>query len=82
MSIIETVVTIPASLEANIFGQFDQHVKRIEKILNVTIISRVPGKQHRSLRVWQHWRRQATLSQSKTWIMHWHLPWKIKNPQS
>ena len=40
MSIIETVVTIPASLEANIFGQFDQHVKRIEKTLNVTIISR------------------------------------------
>ena len=40
MSIIETVVTIPASLEANVFGQFDQHVKRIEKALNVTIISR------------------------------------------
>lgn len=40
MSIIETTVTIPASLEANIFGQFDQHVKRIEKTLNVTIISR------------------------------------------
>ena len=40
MSIIETAVTIPANLEANIFGQFDQHVKRIEKTLNVTIISR------------------------------------------
>ena len=68
MSIIETVVTIPASLEANIFGQFDQHVKRIEKTLNVTIISR-----EGNIKV---------LSQSKTWIMHWHLPWKIKNPQS
>ena len=40
MSIIETAVTIPANLEANIFGQFDQHVKRIEKTLHVTIISR------------------------------------------
>lgn len=40
MSIIETAVTIPANLEANIFGQFDQHIKRIEKTLNVTIISR------------------------------------------
>ena len=40
MSIIETSVTIPANLEANIFGQFDQHVKRIEKTLHVTIISR------------------------------------------
>lgn len=70
MSIIETVVTIPASLEANIFGQFDQHVKRIEKTLNVTIISRegninVLGSEHssrkaaQSLRVWLHWRRQA-----------------------
>ena len=53
MSIIETVVTIPASLEANIFGQFDQHVKRIEKTLNVTIISRegnikVLGNEHSS----------------------------------
>ena len=53
MSIIETVVTIPASLEANIFGQFDQHVKRIEKTLNVTIISRegnikVLGSEHSS----------------------------------
>ena len=53
MSIIETVVTIPSSLEANIFGQFDQHVKRIEKTLNVTIISRegnikVLGSEHSS----------------------------------
>ena len=40
MSIIETSVTIPANLEANIFGQFDQHIKRIEKTLHVTIISR------------------------------------------
>ena len=40
MSIIETSVTIPANLEANIFGQFDQNVKRIEKTLHVTIISR------------------------------------------
>ena len=40
MSIIETVVTIPASLESNVFGQFDEHVKKIEKTLNVTIISR------------------------------------------
>ncbi len=40
MSIIETAVTIPASLESNIFGQFDEHVKKIERTMNVTIISR------------------------------------------
>lgn len=40
MSIIETVISVPASQEANIFGQFDQFAKKIEKVLNVTIISR------------------------------------------
>lgn len=40
MSIIETAITIPANLEANVFGQFDQYVKKIEKSLHVTIISR------------------------------------------
>lgn len=40
MSIVETAVTIPASLESNIFGQFDQHIKKIEKTLNVTVIAR------------------------------------------
>lgn len=40
MSIVETTVAIPADLERNVFGQFDQHVKKIEKTLNVTVISR------------------------------------------
>lgn len=40
MSIVETVVTIPANLESNVFGQFDEHVKKIEKTLNVTVLER------------------------------------------
>lgn len=40
MSIVETVVEIPSRLESNVFGQFDQHVKKIEKTLNVTVIVR------------------------------------------
>ena len=40
MSIIEAITEIPAEHEKNVFGQFDQHVKRIEKTLHVTIISR------------------------------------------
>ncbi len=40
MSIVETAITIPANLESNIFGQFDQHIKKIEKTLNVTVIVR------------------------------------------
>lgn len=40
MSIVEAVVEIPSQLESNVFGQFDQHVKKIEKTLNVTVIAR------------------------------------------
>lgn len=58
MSIVETVVNIPAHLEANIFGQFDQHVKKIEKTLNVTVISRegsikILGSEHASRKAGQ-----------------------------
>ncbi|MDO4344413.1 MAG: PhoH family protein [Eubacteriales bacterium] len=53
MSIVETVISIPAALEGNVFGQFDEHVKKIEKTLNVTIIARdgnirVLGSEHAS----------------------------------
>ena len=40
MSIIEVTTSIPAQHERNVFGQFDEHIKKIEKTLNVTIISR------------------------------------------
>ena len=39
-SIIELHVQIPADLEGNVFGQFDEHLKLIERTLNVTLISR------------------------------------------
>ncbi|MDO4632981.1 MAG: PhoH family protein [Eubacteriales bacterium] len=40
MSIVEKSVTIPSELESSVFGQFDQHVKKIEKTLNVTVLAR------------------------------------------
>ncbi|MBH1941455.1 PhoH family protein [Mobilitalea sibirica] len=40
MSIMETIIDIPAEHERNVFGQFDNFVKIIEKTLNVTIIAR------------------------------------------
>jgi phosphate starvation-inducible PhoH-like protein len=40
MSIIETIIDIPAEHETNIFGMFDTYMKIIEKTLNVTIITR------------------------------------------
>ena len=40
MSLMETIIDVPAEHEKNIFGQFDAHVKIIEKTLNVTVIAR------------------------------------------
>lgn len=40
MSIVETIASVPVEHEKNVFGQFDEHIKKIEKTLNVTLISR------------------------------------------
>ncbi|MGN0480136.1 MAG: PhoH family protein, partial [Lachnospiraceae bacterium] len=40
MSVIETIVDMPMQHERNVFGQFDEYVKKIEKALRVTIIAR------------------------------------------
>jgi phosphate starvation-inducible PhoH-like protein len=40
MSIVETIIDIPAEHEKNIFGGFDAYVKIIERAFNVTIIAR------------------------------------------
>lgn len=39
-SIIEAVVDIPAEHAGNVFGQFDENSKKIERTLNVTLIAR------------------------------------------
>ncbi|MBD8973602.1 MAG: phosphate starvation-inducible protein PhoH [Clostridiales bacterium] len=40
MSACEKSIMIPADCIANVFGQFDVHVKRIERTLNVTMVLR------------------------------------------
>lgn len=40
MSIIETIAEVPLEHERNVFGQFDEYIKKIEKSLKVTIVSR------------------------------------------
>lgn len=40
MGILEEIMEIPASHESNIFGQFDQYAKKIERSLHVTLIAR------------------------------------------
>ena len=40
MSTLERCIEIPSDCIANVFGQFDCHVKKIEKHMNVTMILR------------------------------------------
>ncbi len=40
MSIVETIIDIPAEHEKNVFGGFDAYAKIIERTFNVTIIAR------------------------------------------
>lgn len=40
MSIIESIMDIPAEYAVEIFGQFDRNIKKIEKTLHVSIITR------------------------------------------
>ena len=40
MSIIETIIDIPAEHERNVCGQFDSYLKKIERTLQVTMIAR------------------------------------------
>ena len=40
MSMIERIISVPAEHEKNVFGQLKKNKKKIEKTLNVTVISR------------------------------------------
>ena len=40
MALVEREVTIPEHLQGQVFGQFDRYLKKIERALNVTLISR------------------------------------------
>ncbi len=40
MSVIETIIDIPVDHERNVSGQFDEYLKKIERTLHVTMVSR------------------------------------------
>ena len=40
MGIVETLIDIPAEHERNVCGQFDAFLKKIERTLRVTMVSR------------------------------------------
>lgn len=39
MSLSELMIEIPGEYEANVFGQFDVYVKKLERTFHVTLIS-------------------------------------------
>ena len=49
MAIMETLIEIPAALEANVFGKLDEHLKKIERALNVTMVARAVSYTHLTL---------------------------------
>ena len=40
MSVIETIIDIPAEHEKNVCGQFDGYLTKLERTLHVTIVAR------------------------------------------
>lgn len=40
MSVIENIIDIPAEHQRNVFGQFDENIRKIEKTLHITVLSR------------------------------------------
>ena len=40
MTITEEIIDVPAEHIRNVFGEFDNHIKRIERTMNVTILAR------------------------------------------
>ena len=40
MSLIETAIDIPAEHIANVFGQFDIYMKKIERAFGITVVLR------------------------------------------
>ena len=40
MSVIETMLDIPAEHERTVCGQFDEYIKKIERTLHVTMVAR------------------------------------------
>ena len=70
--IIEQLIEIPAEHERNIFGQFDEHIKKIERTLQVTLISRDGVlKRVSSGNCWVFLSEEIPF-RVRMWIMHCH----------
>ena len=66
--IIEDRMDFPAEHQKNVYGQFDEHIKKLERSLNVTLISRDAG--HFGLSV----RRATYAVREAVWSSFWSFP--------
>ena len=93
MSLTELSLNIPTDHVANVFGQFDAYIKKIERTLNVTVVLRgesmkLLGEEHNLKKAEQVFLQLIELSKraisllSRMSIMHWHFRRRKKNPQS
>ena len=90
MSVIESIIDIPAEHEKKIYGNFDENIKKIERTLHVTIISRdsqikIIGGEVAAKRAKKVFEQLFKLSlrgneiQSKMLIMRYHYLLRITN---
>ncbi len=84
MSLTELSLNIPTDHVANVFGQFDAYIKKIERTLNVTVVLRgesmkLLGEEHNLKKAEQVFLQLIELSKeaisllSRMSIMHWHF---------
>ena len=82
MSMVERMIRIPAGHEQNIFGQFDQYLKKIEKTFHVTVINRegttrILGSEHQAAKAYDILTTLAELSERGNTITQQNVDYAI-----
>ena len=82
MSMVERVISIPAEQERNVFGQFDEYIRKIERTFQVTVIgrdgtTRILGSEYNADRVLHILENLAELSRRGTAITQQNVDYAI-----
>ncbi len=82
MSMVERVIRIPADQERNVFGQFDEFIRKIERTFQVTVIgrdgsTRILGSEYNADRVLHILENLAELSRRGTVITQQNVDYAI-----
>ena len=82
MSMVERVISIPADQEQNIFGRFDEYIRKIERTFQVTVVGRdgnirILGNEYNADRVVHILENLAELSRRGTQITQQNVDYAI-----